>query len=343
MAARTIQEIADAVNGTLLGDAEAIVDHAAGLEEASPGALSFLANSKYESQLATTGATAVIVSRKVDTASCILIQVDNPDLAFAKALDLLVPPPPRPAPGIDAAAIVSPEARIGDKVSVGAGSIIEAGAVIGDNSVIYPQTYIGFGTRVGQECIIYPQVVVYHDVVLGARVTLHSHAVIGSDGFGYAWDGKQHVKIPQIGTVEIGDDVEIGSGTVVDRARFGKTVIGSGTKLDNLIQIAHNVKIGSCCAFAAQVGISGSTTIGNGVLMGGQTGVAGHVGIGDGAIFSARTGITKNMPAGVHYTGYPARPHDLQLNEWRNIKALPRLRAMIKDIEKRIEKLESDS
>ncbi len=330
----TLREMAKRVAGTVVGDPDAKINHIAGLAEAGPGALSFLTNARYENLLRSTRATAAIVDRQPRQSSCSLIQTDNPDLAFAVAAALFLPPPPRFPPGIHPSAVIAPNATIGEGAAVGAMAVIGEEAVIGPRTVVHPRAIIGPQVRIGPDCIIYPGAVLYHRVQLGARVIIHANAVIGSDGFGYAWDGRQHVKIPQLGTVEIGDDVEIGACTVIARGRFGKTEIGSGTKLDSLIQIAHNVRIGAHCAFAAQVGVSGSTIFGNGVLVGGQAGFVGHIHIGDRARVSAKAGVTKDVPTAAHVTGYPARLHEMQIEEWRHLKALPRLRRTVEALEK---------
>jgi UDP-3-O-[3-hydroxymyristoyl] glucosamine N-acyltransferase len=335
-----LQDLAQRLEATLRGDGEAVVDRLAPLDAAGPGSLGFLANPKYAPLLETTEATAVLVDEAVEEAPCALLRVKNPDLAFARAASLLLPPPPSPEPGVHPAASVSPDATLAADVSVGAGAVVEPGARIGEGSVLYPHAYVGHEAEVGRACRIHPGAVLYARVVLGDRVIVHAHATVGSDGFGYAWDGARYVKIPQLGTVEIADDVEIGAGTTIDRARFGKTAVGPGTKLDNLIQIAHNVRLGSHCAFAAQVGISGSTRVGDGVRMGGQVGIAGHLTLGDGSVFSAKAGVVKDVPPGAHFTGYPARPHRQMLDEWRHLKALARLRETVRDLEKRIRDLE---
>ncbi len=342
MAPITLADIAKRVSANVCGDNSLTVDHVASLTDAGDGALTFLANPKYRPQLATTRATAAIVGSEIAEAPCALLQVENPDLAFAQAVELLVPPPPAPAVGTHPSAVVAEDAVLGQGVAVGACAVVESGARIGARTLIYPGAYVGCGVATGEDCILYPGAVLYHGVCLGNSVIVHANAVIGSDGFGYAWNGVDHVKIAQVGTVEVGDHVEIGACTTIDRARFGKTVIGPGTKLDNLIQIAHNVRLGAKCAFAAQVGISGSTTIGHGVLMGGQSGAAGHLDIGDGALVTSRSGITKSLPGNAQYTGFPARPHKGQLDEWRNIKALPRLRARLRELEARVAELEQD-
>ncbi len=348
MTAITLEYIAGHVDGTVIGDRSLKVDHAAGLEDAGPGAITFFAIpqhtshfvERYQRMLRETRATAAIVPRDIADGPCALIQVDNPDLAFAWVVAQLYPPAPGPETGIAPSAVVHADARVAGSAAVGACAVIEAGAVVGERSVIYPNVYVGAGTVIGDDCCIYPGAVLYHNVTLGNNVIIHANAVIGSDGFGYAWDGKCHRKVPQVGVVEIQDGVEIGACTTIDRARLGRTVIGQGTKLDNLVQIAHNVKLGAHCAFASQVGISGSAEFGNGVLMGGQAGAAGHIKVGDGAIFSARAGVSKDFPGGAHYTGYPARPHQQQLNEWRNLKAMGRLRATVRNLERKITELE---
>lgn len=348
----TLAQLAQRLNATLVGgDPERKVGRLAGLSEAGPGDLTFLANPAYRHLLAQSKAEAAIVRRDVDAQPMALLQVDNPDLAFAQAALLIAPPPPPPPPGIHPAAIVAEGARIGKDVSIGALAVVEAGADIGDGCVLYPQAYVGVDSVLGRECILYPGVKIYHQVTIGARCIFHAGAVIGSDGFGYAWTGRGYFKIPQVGTVVVEDDVEIGANACVDRARFGETRIGRGVKLDNLVQIAHNVKLGPCCAFAAQVGIAGSATIGAGVQMGGQSAVVGHLTVGDGLTIVGQSAITKSIPgreAGVEkerltWIDSPAKPMREQLEEWRNLKALGRLRKTVKELEARMGTLEKNS
>ncbi len=339
----SLGELAAKVGGELRGDPALRVGRLAGLAEAEPGALSFLANPKYAGLLAATKATAVLAGPGVTEAPCALILVADPDLAFARAAALLLPPPPRPAAGIDPRAAVADSARLGRDVAVGAFAVIEAGAEVGDGSIIYPGAYVGHGCRLGREVILYSRATLYHEVRLGDRVVVHSGAVVGSDGFGFLWGGSGYVKVAQLGTVVVGDDVEIGANTTIDRARFGQTVIGPGVKLDNLIQIAHNVKLGPHCAFAAQVGVSGSVTFGAGVLVGGQAAFSGHLTVGDQAKIAGRAGVTKNVPPGEQFTGYPARPHRAQLKEWQALKALPELRKKVRELEQRLAQLTGES
>ncbi len=348
----TLARLAEFLGAALEGGSpEATVCRLAALSEAGPGDLTFLANPAYKDQLAATKATAAVVP--VGTPSTgqgtAFLKVDNPDLAFARAAELLYPPVPRPAVGVHPAAVVSPEAILGINVAIGAGAVIEAGAVVGDRCVLYPQTYIGGETKLGEDCILYPGVKICHRVTIGKRCLFQAGAVIGSDGFGYAWTGRGYYKIPQAGTVVIEDDVEIGANTCIDRARFGETRIGAGSKLDNLIQIAHNVRMGPCCAFAAQVGIAGSAQIGMGMQIGGQGAVVGHVKVGDGLTLVGQSGISKNTPgreAGVEkekliLIGSPAKPMREHHEEQRNIKALSRLRKTVKELEERLKKLEN--
>lgn len=346
----TLKELSEALGAVLEGDGEVKVSRLASLSEAGAGDLTFLSNPSYKGLLATTGASAVIVSTDVEAGGtgAALLRVENPDLSFAKASELIVPPPSRPAAGVHPSAVVSEGAVLGSGVYVGACAVIEEGAVIGDGCIIHPQVYIGRDVKVGEGCLLYPGVRVYHGVSIGRGCIFHAGCVIGSDGFGYAWTGKGYYKIPQVGTVVIEDGVELGANTCVDRARFGETRIGAGTKLDNLVQIAHNVKLGPCCAFAAQVGIAGSAEVGMGVQMGGQAAIVGHVKVGDGLTIVGQSGVSKSLPgreSGVErdrliWVDSPAKPMREQLEEWRNIKSLGKLRKLVKELEKRVDSLE---
>jgi UDP-3-O-[3-hydroxymyristoyl] glucosamine N-acyltransferase len=338
-AALTLGELATAIAAELVGDPE----RTAGLAEAGDGDLTFLANPRYRDHLLTTRATAAVTGERVADAPCALLVVANPDLGFARAVRAMAPPPPALPEGVHPAATVDPAARLGEGVRVGARAVVEAGAALGDGVEIWPGAYVGHDAAAGAGSRLLPGAVLCHGCRLGERVTLHPGAVVGSDGFGYAWDGERHVKIPQVGDVVVEDDVEIGANTTIDRARFGSTVIGAGCKLDNLIQIAHNVRLGPLCAMAAQVGIAGSTHVGAGTLFGGQAGILGHLSIGPQSRISAMAGVTKDLPGGEHYTGYPARPHARMLEEWRHVKALGRLRRTVRELQRRIDHLEAQS
>ncbi len=349
MAEMTLGDLAARLGAKVIkGDPGIVISGVSGLSEAGSGDVSFLANAGYKDLLATTKAGVVIVGPGVTESPAALIEAEKPDLAFAKAAEYILPPPPRPLPGIHPTAIIGQDVTLGKDVSIGACSVIADGVHIGDNTILYPQTYIGEESKIGANCLIYPKVTVYHRVTIGSSCIIHAGAVIGSDGFGFAWTGTGYYKIVQAGTVVIEDDVEIGANTTIDRARFGETRIGAGTKLDNLIQIAHNVKIGRLCAFAAQVGIAGSATVGNGVQMGGQAAMVGHITIGDQITVVGQSAISKNVPgaeAGVEkenlvWIDSPAKPMREQLKEWQNIKSLGKLKKTVKALEARLTELE---
>ncbi|MFW5856517.1 MAG: UDP-3-O-(3-hydroxymyristoyl)glucosamine N-acyltransferase [Planctomycetota bacterium] len=339
----TLGALAEAIGAELAGDPAVEVRGVAGLAEAEPGDLTFLANPKYVALLAATRATAAIVGRETTDAPCALLRVANPDLAFAQAVGRMAPPPPAPAPGVHPSAWVAPDATLGTDAAVGPHAVVDAGAALGDRAQVWAGAYVGPECVIGPDAVILPHAVVCHGCRVGARAVLHPGAVVGSDGFGYAWDGARYVKIPQVGTAVVEDDAEVGACTTIDRARFGETVVGTGSKLDNLIQIAHNVRIGPHCGFAAQVGIAGSTTVGAYTQLGGRVGILGHLSVGDAAQVSAMAGVTKSLPGGEHYTGYPARPHEHMLEDWRHIKALGRLRRTVRDLERRIAQLEAET
>ncbi|RPI05332.1 MAG: UDP-3-O-(3-hydroxymyristoyl)glucosamine N-acyltransferase [Ignavibacteriae bacterium] len=313
----TIREIAEWLGGEVVGsgiEARPEIERVAKIEDATTGCLSFLANPKYEKHLDTTNATAVLVSRKLDLkkyegqASCVFIRVDDPYLSFLQMLKRLSPSIDPFTSGIHPTAVVSPHAVMGNHVSVGAYAVVGDDAVVGENSKIGEGCIIGKHAQIGSDCLLYPHVVVYHQCVVGRRVILHSGAVIGSDGFGFAPkpDGT-YEKIPQMGIAVIEDDVEIGANTTIDRAVMGDTRIHRGVKIDNLVQIAHNVSIGEHTVIAAQAGISGSTKIGAHCMIGGQVGVSGHIEIADHTALMAQSGIHFNIKEpGKSYFGSPA-------------------------------------
>jgi UDP-3-O-[3-hydroxymyristoyl] glucosamine N-acyltransferase len=329
----TARQIADLVAGEVTGHADQVVTGIAGLREAEPGDLAFVASPKYFSALKTTKAAVVIVAAdaKVEFAGT-LIRAANPIAAFTKVVAHVTPPPPRFAPGIHPSAIVAPTAKLGKDVSVQPHAVIEADVVIGARTVIGAGDYIGHGCRVGDDCLLHAHVTLRERTTLGHRVILHSGVVLGADGFGYEPDGTKHRKIPQVGIVEIGDDVEIGANSAIDRARFGKTRVGRGTKIDNLVQIGHNCVIGEDCIICGLVGIAGSTIIGNHVTLAGQVGIAGHLTIGDNAIVMAQAGVLKDVPAGALMLGSPAVVHTefkrMHLATVRLPEALARLREL---------------
>jgi UDP-3-O-[3-hydroxymyristoyl] glucosamine N-acyltransferase len=305
----TVSQIADFLDGKVLGDGKVIIKGVCGIREAKQGDITFLANPRYNHLVSRTHASAIITSRKIDYSLKPLIQVDNPSLAFANIVNKFHPKKAVHPKGIHPTAIIAKSAKLGRGVAIGAYTIVEENVVIQDNTVIYPGCYIGRDVQVGENTLIYANVSIREEVALGNRVVIQSGSVIGSDGFGFITQEGRHQRVPQTGTVVIEDDVEIGANVTVDRARFDKTVIAKGTKIDNLVQIAHNVAIGENCFIVAQVGISGSTTIGNNTVLAGQAGVTGHISVGDNVVVGAQAGVTKPVPSGVMVSGYPAKPH----------------------------------
>lgn len=320
-----------------------IIDGVASLQDAGDADISFLSNKKYARFLGTTRAKAVIIPENIDVPENIVpLAVTDPYLAFLRVLEMFNDRSPHDiADGISERATIDPSVSIGENVSVGPGAVIGAGVTVGTGTVIGPGTVLMTDVSVGENCVLYPNVTIMDGCEIGDRVVLHAGVVIGSDGFGFApSEGKYH-KIPQIGTVRIENDVEIGANTCVDRAAFGATVIEAGTKLDNLIQVAHNVRIGPNTVLASQVGISGSTTIGKGCQLGGQAGLAGHLHVGDGASVGAQAGVTKDVQPGDIVSGYPAKHHMTAMREEAALRKLPELMCTVRDLEKRIKDLEN--
>lgn len=336
----TLDRLAPLLGADLFGDPGAVVRAVATLEEAGPEQVSFLANPKYRPQLATTRAGAVIVSPqdRVEGRNCLVSP--NPYLAFARAVALLHPPV-QPPPGVARGAHVDPTAEVAATAAVLPGAFVGAGARVGEETVLYPGVYVGPGARLGRGCLLHPNAVVREGCVLGDRVILQPGAVVGSDGFGYARDGTRQVKIPQVGIVVLEDDVEVGAGTTIDRAALGETRVGRGTKIDNLVQLGHNVRVGEDCLLVAQVGVSGSTRVGNRVVLAGQVGVVGHVAIGDGAVVGAQSGVPADLPAGAVVSGSPAFAHPEWLKAQAVVRRLPELRRTVQKLEQRVRNLEA--
>lgn len=338
--ALTLAELAERLGAELEGDAAALVSSVAPLDAAGPGQVTFLHNPKYRPLLETTRATAAIVGPKDRVTGRNLLVSSNPYLALAGAVALLHPAE-HPRRGIEPGAHVHPGAELGEGVAVHAGATVEEGARVGRGTVIYPGAYVGLGASVGADCVLYPNAVVRERCALGDRVILQPGAVVGSDGYGYARDGARQVKIPQVGIVVLEDDVEVGAGSTIDRAALGETRIGRGTKIDNLVQIGHNVTVGEDCLLVAQVGVSGSTRLGNRVVLAGQVGVVGHIAIGDGAMVGAQSGVGADLPAGAAVSGSPAFSHKEWLKAQAVVRRLPELRARVMELEKRLRELES--
>src|SRR6201996_7269853 len=334
----TAAQIAMLINGKTEGDPQASVGSFGKIEEAVEGQLAFLANPKYEEFLYTTGASVIIVNESLEMKQPVkatLIRVPDAYSAFANLLTKYQEIAAQQLTGIQEPSYRAPTAKIGERVFIGAFAYLAEGVIIGDNVKIHPQVYIGTNVRIGDNTVIHPGVKIYHDCVIGSNVTIHAGSVIGGDGFGFAPqpDGS-FKKVPQIGNVHIEDYVEIGANAAIDRANMGSTLIRKGAKLDNLIQIAHNVDIGNHTVIAAQAGISGSTKIGSGVMIGGQAGIVGHIQIADGARINAQSGVTKSIKApGGAVTGSPA-------HEFTSALRMQVLNRNLPDLEKRVRELE---
>jgi UDP-3-O-[3-hydroxymyristoyl] glucosamine N-acyltransferase len=341
---RSLAELAAHVGGQLEGDGALIIDSLAGLEEARAGQLSFFAHAGYRKAFEATKASAVLVPKGTARHNgSALIAVDNPQLAFARVSQLFFPAAAI-APGLRPGAHVDPSAKVDPSAAVLAGATVETGASVGARVVLHPGAYVGAGARIGEGSVLHPNVTVYAGCVVGARCVLHAGSVVGADGFGFALDASvpAHVKIPQTGIARLEDDVELGACSCVDRATMGETVIGRGTKIDNLVQVGHNVKVGPLSILCAQVGVSGSSTLGMGVALGGQVGVAGHITLGDGVKAAAQSGIAQDVEAGSTLGGSPAT----DVGTWKRLSvAVPKLPELMKELRalrKRIEALEQE-
>ena len=339
----TLRELADRLGCRLDGDGDITVRRVAGLDDAAPGDVSFFANRKYASSLGATRASAVIVGTDGPAAPCATLRTSDPYLAFANAVRLFAPDD-RPVPGVSAQAVVAADATLGDGVSVGPYATIGSGVVIGARTIIHPHAVIYPDVNIGDDCVIHSHVSIRERCRLGHRVIVQNGAVVGSDGFGFAPrpDGT-YQKIPQVATVVIEDDVEIGANTTIDRPAVGHTLIQSGTKIDNLVQVAHGVRVGRNVMLAAQVGIAGSTTIGDSVVLAGQVGVAGHLEIGKGTRATAQSGIPNSVPAGSFISGYPAIDNRQWLKSSAVFRRLPELKKAVADLERRLAAIEAAS
>jgi UDP-3-O-[3-hydroxymyristoyl] glucosamine N-acyltransferase len=339
----SLSEVARLVGGETHGTSNPLITGVAGIREACPGDVTFLTARRYQPYLRSTRASAVLVSRgeRLEANGLPMVRVDNPALAFLKvvrhfseAVKLSFPRTVHPT------AVIDETARLGRDVHIGAHVVIEGGVEIGDRSVVLPGTCILRHSRLGADCLVYPNVVIREHTEIGARVILHSGVVLGSDGFGFLPDGGVHLKMPQIGRVVLEDDVEVGANSCIDRATTGITRVRRGTKIDNLVQIAHNVEIGEDSIVCAQVGISGSTLVGSRVKLAGQAGLVGHIRIGDDAVVGAQGGVTKSVPATACVSGYPARPHQEALRQQAALGRLPELLDEIHDLQRRLAALE---
>ena len=329
-----LTDLAVRIGARLVGDGELVVTGISPIEEAGPGQVTFLSNPKYIRYAKDSKASAIIAREIVPGAQPAFLLSDNPYFAFACAVEVFHPPA-RPAPGVSDKAVVDPSARLGRDVAVSPFVVIQEGAEVGDRTVLFPGVCVGKGVSIGPDCLVYPNVVLYHGVKVGSRVILHAGCVIGSDGFGFAPTPDGYRKIPQVGTVEIEDDVEIGANTTIDRAALGVTRVSRGTKLDNLVQVGHNVVIGRDTVIAALAGIGGSTRIGSRVMIGGQAGLAGHLEVEDGIMLGAKCGVPHTLRASESRTwsGVPAMPHPTWLRMAALLPKLPELFRRVKRLE----------
>ena len=336
---KTLNEIAAFLGGSVSGDGGVVIERIRGIDEAGPGDLTFVANPKYRKKIETTGASAILVAPGTACAGKNLLIVGDPYVALGQLLALFHPADEETA-GISKNATVEAGADVSPEAVVYPGVHVCSGARVEKQAVLYPGVFIGRDAAVGEASILYPGVTVYRRCRIGRRVVLHAGVVVGSDGFGFALPGQENRKIPQVGYVQIDDDVEIGANTTIDRGTLSRTWIQRGVKIDNLVQIAHNVVIGEHSIIVAQVGISGSTQLGKGVVIGGQAGIVGHIRIGDGVMAAAQSGVTKDIPPGRNVAGSPHMPH----REWLKMEAclpkLPEMREALAALQRRVTALE---
>ena len=330
-----LSEIAALVGGELVGDRNLVITGVAGIKEAQKGDITFLSNVKYLPFLRSCLASAVVAPMDLEVPERALIRSHDPSQAFTKIIGFFMPEQEPAAPGVHPTAVIGKDVRLGENVSIGPHAVIEDQAEIEKGTAIGAQCFVGRATRIGRDCRIYPNVTLRERLDIGDRVIIHSGTVIGSDGFGYETIEGKHIKIPQSGSVTIEDDVEIGANVCVDRGRFQNTRISRGTKIDNLVQIAHNVVIGPDCLIVSQVGISGSTELGKNVIVAGQAGIVGHVHIGDEAVICARSGISKSVPEKTVVLGEPAKPIQEQKRLFALISKLPEMFKDLSELKKK--------
>lgn len=326
-----LREIASIIGGHIIGNPEIDITGISNIKDAQRGDITFIADKKSQQYAYATNASAIIAKDKIEGISASIVITDNPRLAFAKALEIFYRKPSIPS-GVSKEALIGKGVNLGNDVTIFPFVYIADNVTIGDHVIIFPFVYIGNNVFIGEDTLIYPNVTIRENVKVGKKVIIHSGAVIGSDGFGYVQDKGKNYKIPQVGGVIIEDDVEIGANVTIDRATLGNTIIGKGTKIDNLIQIAHNVKIGKDCLMAAQVGIAGSTELGDRVMLAGQVGIADHKHISDDVIVGAKSGVSNNLKPGV-YSGILAIPHKDWLRAQGVYTKLPELLKRVRAIE----------
>ncbi len=337
---KTLNELAELIGGTVVGDGEVEIHRVAGIDNAQPGEITFLANPKYLPLLQTTQASAVMVKPGIEAPGVSLLVCPNPYLAFAKILTALHVAKPE-CRGIMEGAFVDTEAKIADGVTIYPGCVIGKSVTVGSGTTLYPGVLLYDNVTVGEDCLIHAGTVVREGCCIGNRVIIQPKAVVGSDGFGFAPDGGGYFKIPQVGIVVIEDDVEIGANACLDRAAMGVTRIGRGSKLDNLVQIGHNVKVGEDSIIVAQAGIAGSTEVGKHCTFGGQVGIAGHLKIGDNTMVGGQSGVTGDLPNGGVFSGTPAIPHRNWLRASMTFAKLPEMRKEINRLKRQVEELQA--
>ena len=331
---RSVGELAELVGGVVEGDGTCLIRGVADLAGAGLEEISFFAHPRYEGAARQTKAGALVVGPTAPkNLGKVRIRVANPSAAFTKIAAFFAPPPAEPITGTHPTAIVAKGVVLGNGVGIGAYVVIEEGVEIGEKTQIRAGVYVGRQVKIGAECVLHPRVYLGERCVIGNRVVLHAGAVVGADGFGYEMKEGKHVKIPQLGYVQIDDDAEIGANTTIDRGRFARTHIGEGAKIDNLVMIAHNCVVGPHSVIVAQSGLSGSTTMGHHVVIAGHVGTVGHLHLGDGAIITAKAGVTKDVPAGQTWRGAPARPIKEQMEMEAHMQQLPQLAKRLKALE----------
>ena len=336
---KTVRELAEHVGGTVSGDGALMISGAATLSEAGAGDVSFLANPKYEKDMAESGASVVVVGEDCAVDGRTVIRAKDPYYSFMQIVVLLHGHREHRPIGVSERASVDATAKIGENVDIHDFVCVQEGAEIGDGTRIYPHCTVGPGTTIGKDCTLYPNVTIYDGCRIGDRVAIHSGTVIGQDGFGYATHDGEHHKIPQIGAVVVEDDCEIGANCAIERGTLGDTIIGAGTKFADLVAIGHNTRLGEHCLLVSQVGISGSVEVGNYCVFGGQAGVVGHIRMGDGARVAAKSGVTHDVGEGEAVAGSPAMPFMKAKRSLSLVKDLPEFRKKLRELDRTLRQL----